>query len=254
MGDGSGGGCDAENGKPGLARSCAAGVYWDVDVTEPAQLVESMDAAMQVLFVHGMGRTSLSGGRLLASLRAQGVATCTFGYVATLQSFASIRERLVARIQSLSADGEYVLIGHSLGGVLLRAAVAALPAGTRQPSRIFLLGSPIKHSRLAHKLHRNWIYRGLTGDCGQLLASRSRMAAIGPSRVPVTCILGVSGWRGRLNPFDGELNDGIVSVSEVSAAWVDEEVRVSALHTYMPSNSRVVQAILARIAHPHHAD
>jgi pimeloyl-ACP methyl ester carboxylesterase len=209
-----------------------------------------MDAPMQALFVHGMGRSSLSGWRLLAGLRAQGVATHTFGYVATLQNFASIRERLVARVNALSADGEYVLIGHSLGGVLLRAAVVSLPAGTRQPSRIFLLGSPIQPSRLARKLRRNWIYRGLAGDCGQLLASSSRMAAIGQSHIPVTCIVGVSGWRGRLSPFKDELNDGIVSVSEVSAAWVDEEVRVPVLHTYMPSNSRVVQAILERFPNP----
>lgn len=203
---------------------------------------------MQALFVHGMGRSSLSGRRLLARLRAQGIVTHAFGYATPFQGFASIRLRLAARIGALSAAGDYVLIGHSLGGVLLRAAVAALPAGTPQPRQIFLLGSPIQPARLAQKLQRNWIYRLLAGDCGQLLASDTRMAQIGPGPTPVTSILGVAGWQGRLSPFRGEMNDGIVSVSEASAAWVAEELRISALHTYLPSNKRVASLILERIA------
>jgi pimeloyl-ACP methyl ester carboxylesterase len=208
---------------------------------------------MQALFVHGMGRSSLSGWRLLARLRSRGIVTDAFGYVATFQDFASIRKRLTARIGALSADGDYVLIGHSLGGVLVRAAVAALPPGTPPPRRIFLLGSPIRPARLARKLRRNWIYRVLAGDCGQLLASRTRMAQIAPGSTPTTSILGVAGWKGRLNPFHGEMNDGIVSVSEAGAAWIAEEIRIPAIHTYLPSNRRVAGIILERIASLHDA-
>ena len=178
---------------------------------------------MQALFVHGMGRSPISGWRLLARLRAQGMRTHTLGYVATFQSFASIRKRLVARIEALAAHGDYVLIGHSLGGVLLRAAVAALPPGTRLPRQIFLLGSPIQPSCLAQKLRRNWLFRALAGDCGQLLASPSRMAAIGAGLVPTISMVGVSGWTGRLSPFKDETNDGLVSVAEASAEWVSED-------------------------------
>ena len=206
---------------------------------------------VQALFVHGMGRSPISGWRLLVRLRAQGITPHAFGYVATFQDFASIRKRLIARIHSLSADGDYVLIGHSLGGVLLRAAVASLPPGTRPPRQIFLLGSPIKPSRLAQKLQRNWIFRMLAGDSGQLLASPTRMAQIEPGSIPVTCILGVAGWKGWPSPFRDEMNDGIVSVSEASAEWIAEEVRIPAFHTYLPSNSRVSKIILERIAFPH---
>lgn len=208
---------------------------------------------MQALFVHGMGRSSLSGWRLLVRLKARDITPHAFGYVATFQSFASIRKRLVAKIHTLSADDDYVLVGHSLGGVLLRAAVASLPAGTRPPRHIFLLGSPIRPARLAQKLQRNWIYRVLAGDCGQLLASSTRMAQIEAGSAPTTSILGVTGWKGWLNPFQGELNDGIVSVSEAGATWITEEIRIPTIHTYLPSNSRVCKIILARIASLHDA-
>lgn len=203
---------------------------------------------MQAMFVHGMGRSPLSGWRLLVRLRARGITTHTFGYAATFQEFASIRKRLVVKIQAISAQGDYVLIGHSLGGVLLRAAVASLPAGTRLPRQIFLLGSPLKPARIAQKLQRNWVYRALARDCGQLLASSARMAQIEPGSTPTISILGITGWKGRLSPFHGEMNDGIVSVSEASADWIAEEIRIPVIHTYMPSSRRVARTILERIA------
>lgn len=202
---------------------------------------------MQALFVHGMGRSPLSGWRLLARLRAEGISTHAFGYAATFQNFASIHQRLVARINAVAAQGDYVLIGHSLGGVLLRAAVASLSSGARRPHQIFLLGSPVRPARMAQKLRRNVFYRLLAGDCGQLLASHTRMAQITPCRIPVTSILGVAGWKGRLSPFHGEMNDGIVAVSEASAEWIAEEIRLPLIHTYMPSNRQVARLILERI-------
>lgn len=203
---------------------------------------------MRALFVHGMGRTPLSGWRLLARLRAKGISTQSFGYAATFQGFAAIRNRLVRRVTALAVKGEYVLIGHSLGGVLLRAAVASLPAGTRLPQRIFLLGSPVQPARIAQKLQRNWLYRMLTGDCGQLLGSQARMVQIGTGLIPTTSILGVAGWRGRFSPFRSEMNDGIVSVSEGSAEWIAEAIHLPVIHTYMPSSKHVARIILERIA------
>ncbi|MHB1084903.1 MAG: esterase/lipase family protein [Thiobacillus sp.] len=210
---------------------------------------------MQALFVHGMGRSPVSGWRLQARLRARGIAPHAFGYATPFQDFSAIRKRLVTRIHALAAQGDYVLIGHSLGGVLLRAALASLPSGTRLPRQLFLLGSPLKPARLAQKLQRNWVFRILAGDCGQLLASQARMGQIEPGSMPVNSIpvigiVGVKGWTGRLSPFSGEENDGIVSVSEVSAAWLTEAIRVPVIHTYMPSSRRVAQIILERIATP----
>jgi pimeloyl-ACP methyl ester carboxylesterase len=202
---------------------------------------------MQALFVHGMGRSPLSGWRLLMWLRAEGITTHAFGYAATFQDFASISQRLAEKIDIVAARGDYVLIGHSLGGVLLRAAASWLPAETRHPHKVFLLGSPVRPVRLAQKFQRNWIYRVLAGDCGQLLASHTRMAQIQPCRVPTTSILGTGGWEGRLSAFPGELNDGIVSISEASAEWIAEEIHLPLIHTYMPSNRHVARIILERI-------
>jgi pimeloyl-ACP methyl ester carboxylesterase len=206
---------------------------------------------MRALFVHGLGRSPLSGWPLLWQLKRAGVTTQTFGYLAALESFAGIRQRLVSRITRLATCGDYVLIGHSLGGVLLRAAVAALPAGVRKPRHIFLLASPVKPSRLAQKFGANPVFRAITGDCGQLLGSGVRMGAIGPTTIPTTAIVGVRGLPFITWPFADEVNDGIVSLAEVSAKWLSAQVPVQATHSLLPFSRRVGEIILEKMNESH---
>ena len=206
--------------------------------------ISIQESRVQVLFVHGMGRSPLSGGVLLWKLRRAGLTTRTFGYSVSFEDFPRIRDRLIAAISGLAARGDYVLIGHSLGGVLLRAAINALPAGTRLPRHLFLLGSPVRPSRLAQRFGRHLIFRLVTRDCGRLLASTSRMAEIGAVAVPTTCIAGIAGFTGARSYFPGELNDGIVSVTEVTADWAVEHVHVPVFHTLMPSSPRVAKLVL----------
>lgn len=205
---------------------------------------------MQVLFVHGMGRSPLSGARLLWLMRREGFSTASFGYAVTFSDFAAIRARLIARIINLAEKGEYLLVGHSLGGVLIRAAIGALPVGTRQPAHVFLLGSPVMPSRLAMKLSSNKLFRLLTRDCGHLLGSTSRMSELGTLQVPVTAIIGVKGNLLSRRHFDGELNDGVVALSEVAPGWITDQVRIETIHTLLPYDKQVAEIILGRLAHP----
>ena len=203
---------------------------------------------MQALFVHGMGRSPLSGLPLLLRLRRGGLLTSIFGYSVALEAFPEIRERLAARISELADKGSYVVVGHSLGGVLLRAALTSLPQAVRRPRHLFLLGSPVQPSRIAQKLGANPVYRGLAGDCGQLLGSTVRMEEIGALAVPTTAIVGRRGlpWPARV--FAGEANDGVVAVSEASADWIRDQVLVDCVHTLLPSSRRVGEIILERLA------
>lgn len=203
---------------------------------------------MQALFVHGMGRSPLSAWAMLWRLKAHGMKVSTFGYVVTFEDFASIKERLAVKISELADKEDYVLIGHSLGGVLLRAALALLPAETRLPKCIFLLGSPVKPARLAQKLRDRRIYRMFTGDCGQLLSSGLRMSEIGPVSVPIISIIGIAGLTGKGSLFGDEPNDAIISVSEARAEWIDEEICIPILHTFLPMSQRVAKIILEKTA------
>lgn len=199
---------------------------------------------MQILFVHGMGRSPLSGAPMLYRLRKRGYAANIFGYSTALENFATIRARLCRKISHIAAQGEYVLIGHSLGGVLLRSALSELPETSRSPKHVFLLGSPVSASRMAKKLNERILFRLLTGDCGQLLSSSEKMATIAGLSVPNTSIVGIQGINGKYSPFFDELNDGIVAVSETQADWIGEEIRVPVIHTFLPSSALVCDILL----------
>src|SRR5262245_47294186 len=164
-----------------------------------------------------MGRSQASGWPLLWQLKRAGLATSAFGYAVSREDFDAITVRLVAKIRLLAMHDDYVLIGHSLGGVLLRAAVNRLPGEMRPAQRMFLLGSPLQPARLGQRFYAHPIYRLFTRDCGQLLGSATRMAAIGAVNVPTTSIAGTRGPAAQHGPFGGELNDGVLTVSEVTA-------------------------------------
>lgn len=184
----------------------------------------------------------------MRTLRRSGLQTSSFGYFVTVEDFKTITKRLADRVSLLASHGDYIVIGHSLGGLLLRAALNSLPSDVRLPKYIFLLGSPIKSSRIALALNRNPVFRALTKDCGQLLGSELRMAEIGAVKgVPCVGIAGIKGWS-RLGPFGAELNDGLVSLSEVSADWLDEQIKLPVVHTLLPSSQEVAQIILERVA------
>jgi hypothetical protein len=142
------------------------------------------------------------------------------------------------------------VIGHSLGGVLLRAAIARLPRGADRPCRLFLLGSPVGAARLAVRLQSRPMYRLLTRDCGQMLASPARMAAIARPAVPVTSVVGTRGWTGPRSPFGLEANDGVVALSEVAADWATDQVRLPLVHTLLPASARVAAIVRERLGAP----
>ena len=203
---------------------------------------------MRVLFVHGMGRSPASGWWMLRQLRRAGLRTACFGYGVSRESFAQVAERLRGRLQLLlAAEEELVLIGHSLGGVLLRQALCSLGETGTRAGHLFLLGSPIQTARLAIRLGGNPLFRLATRDCGQLLASPERMAAVGIPDVPTTAIVGTRGILNRRGPFGTETNDGVVSLSEVSAGWLEDRVFVPVVHTLLPSSGRVAEVILQRL-------
>ncbi len=202
---------------------------------------------MKILFVHGMGRSPASGWMLLRQFKLVGFETATFGYLAAKTTFSEISHRLAATISSILEREELILIGHSLGGVLIRDALRHLPTNCRRPKHLFLLGSPVHSSNLARKLAGNILFRVLTRDCGQLLGSAQRMAAIGPTTIPTTSIVGTRGLTGNLSPFRNEENDGVVSVKEVSAEWIKDQAKVPVIHSFLPSSKLVARIILRRL-------
>ena len=194
---------------------------------------------MNVILIHGMGRTPLSMLLLAARLRAAGLRPKLFAYFVTIENWQKCIHRLHRYIQKNRGDDGYVLVGHSLGGVLARAV---LPQLDPQPQALFLLASPTKACAAARRFSGVGLYKLLCGEMGQLLAQQEFMRDLPQQLVPTKIYAGTAGPTGRFSPFGGHPNDGILTLDETSLP----DIPVLAMpwfHTYIMNSKTVAQDI-----------
>jgi hypothetical protein len=201
---------------------------------------------MNLLLVHGMWRTPLSFALLVRRLRGWGYQTEHFGYAAIAQGYDRIIARLVRRLDRVAQAGPYAVIGHSLGGVLLRSALPGISGPA--PRHLIMLGTPNRPPRLARVLGVRWVYRRLLGECGINLSSPVFYEGLPSPEIPYTIIAGTAGPRGRWSPFGDELNDGIVAVSETRIRDEDPIAILPVTHTFMMNNAAVQGVIRQALA------
>ena len=84
---------------------------------------------MHLILIHGQGRTPLSMIWLARRLRRQGHQVHYFGYLPLAQSFETIVNNFIQTIEAKTGGQSYVIVSHSLGGIISRAALPRL-AGT----------------------------------------------------------------------------------------------------------------------------
>jgi hypothetical protein len=184
---------------------------------------------------------------LVRRLRGWGYGTEQFGYAAIVQRYDSIVCRLRDRLEHLAALGPYSVIGHSLGGLLLRSALAHVSGPP--PKHLVMLGTPNRLPRMARTLGEYWGYRRLMGESGMNLASPAFYAGLPLPGIPYTIVAGTRGLRGRWSPFGHEPNDGIVAVNETRIRDEDPIVLLPVTHTFMMNNA-AVQAVIRQALTP----
>lgn len=202
---------------------------------------------MDVLLVHGLGRTSGSMRWLGRDLRRAGHRPYYFTYFAWAEPYDRIVGRLRARLHPFrSGAAPYAVVGHSLGGLLLRAALAS-DAG-RAPEVLVLLGTPGRSPLMARRALRTAPLRWATRDCGERLATSRLFEELPEPDCPYVVIAGTRGLYGRWSPFGLEPNDGLVAVSETRLGTPDHLVTVRAAHTFMMNNAEVRSHIRRALA------
>ena len=193
---------------------------------------------MHLILIHGQGRTSRSMRLLGWRLQRRGYTVQYFGYSTQRERFTDIRARLAAMLDQMGKP--YAIIGHSLGGILTRAA---LPQLAHAPEHLIMLGPPNNPPLLARMLNDNPLYQRLTADCGQTLADEEFYARLPRPSVPTTIVAGTAGPQGRWSPFGDAVNDGVVSVAETSLGPEYPSVLVPSIHTFIMNSAEVLPAI-----------
>ena len=199
---------------------------------------------MNVLLVHGLGRTPCAMFWLGAALRRAGHRTGYFGYSPTFESLPGILARLTVRLRRMARSGEPVgLAAHSLGGLLLRKALVEVPE--LKVYNFVMMGTPNRPPRMAAYFWQWRLFRMFTRDCIRFLASPDAIPAIPLPHFPYTLIAGTAGPRHPRLAFGEEPNDGIVAVSETRIHDSDMPQLFPVYHSFIMDDRAVQHAVLA---------
>jgi alpha-beta hydrolase superfamily lysophospholipase len=192
------------------------------------------------ILIHGMGRTPLAMLPLANRLRVAGLRPVLFGYSATFESWDHCLDRLGHFVDKHVGDDRFIMVGHSLGTVLTRAVLARLG---HPPLACFFLAPPTQACLAARTFSRYRLYRLLTGEMGQLLASAPFMDALPLPDVPTRIYAGTGGPTGPHAPFGEEANDGLLTVAETTLPAIALRT-VPSLHTFIMNAKIVAQDII----------
>lgn len=199
-----------------------------------------------VVLVHGWWMNGWWMLPLAARLRRGGFDVRTFSYASVRSDLRDSAQRLQRFLETLP-EGVVHLVGHSLGGMVIRALFHYCPP--RQVGRIVTLGTPHQGSVVGTRLARTRVGRRLLGK--SVVDVVRRVAAEWPA--PAREIGVVSGTRsfgiGRCISALPERNDGTLTVSETSFAAGRAQLIAPVTHTGMLTSRRVADAVIRFLRH-----
>lgn len=170
-----------------------------------------------VVVVHGMGRSRVSMALMAHSLEAEGYRVVNWGYSSTSDSIPALGEALARRVAREAHGARVHFVGHSLGNILVRWAIAHDPP--ERLGRVVMLAPPNQGSREADRYAPwlGWFLRPLP----ELRTDRGSTVRSIPD--PAGVEVGIIAGR----------YDGKVSVGEALLPGARDFTVVPAAHTFI---------------------
>jgi triacylglycerol lipase len=188
------------------------------------------------------------------SLRARGAEVRSVGYRSREADVATLAREVAGEIVHWAAADRVSAVTHSMGGLLLRVAVAEGFLGVGQLGRVVMLGPPNRGSELADRLPEipivGPVYERTIGPAGRELGTRpgSLASQLPPVPFEVGVIAGTRSW----NPFFSHLlggpSDGKVRVDRTPVAGMRDFVTVPQWHPFLMLDPRVIRQTISFLA------
>jgi pimeloyl-ACP methyl ester carboxylesterase len=178
---------------------------------------------------------------LARRLRRQGFTVHAFSYPSVRADLSTNAERLAGFLDTLDADTVH-LVGHSLGGILIRALFHHHPQ--QKPGRIVTLGTPHGGSRVAQHLSRYafWCWAMGKGVI-KLLAGAPQHWTPPPREIGVICGTHSFGMGRLLVRHLPRPNDGLLTVKESAFPAAREHLALPVSHTGMLFSREVADQV-----------
>ncbi len=203
-----------------------------------------------VVLLHGMLRDPAMMAPAARALESAGWAVANMSYPSRRRTPAQTAAAASAAARALAEDGaeEVSFVGHSLGGLVARAAMARASEDGWLPGRLVLVGSPARGSSVAGALKDFPGTMALLGASGAILLPGGAASVPLPRGRGVAVIAGGTGGRG-FNPLLPGDNDVTVTVAETRLPEVEEAfLLVRAMHNALPAHRDTIAATSAFLA------
>jgi pimeloyl-ACP methyl ester carboxylesterase len=184
-----------------------------------------------IVLIHGLWMSSWCLSLLARRLRRAGFTVHIFSYASVRSDLRDNAGHLQRFLATLPAKHVH-LVGHSLGGILIRALYQYFPQ--QRPGRIVTLGTPHGGCRVARNLSRYAFWRWAMGKgVIQLLSGELSHWTTPPREMGVICGTRSLGM-GRLLVRDlPPPNDGLLTVKESAFPVARQHLALPVSHTGM---------------------
>ena len=188
-----------------------------------------------IVLLHGLGRTRWSLWPVAREATKRGHVVHNLGYPSRRAPIEELAENVGHRVSRIAADGAVDVVTHSMGGIVLRAAVAAGVIPGESVRRVVMLAPPNHGSQVADRLKDYAFYRLALGPAGQQIGTGEHSV---PLRLPPPPFeVGIIAGRRPNNPFFarvlGDESDGKVTVASAQLDGMRELVVVDRSHTFI---------------------
>lgn len=195
-----------------------------------------MTASPVIILLHGLGRTRWSLWPVAREAARRGYRVHNLGYPSRRAPIEELASRVGDQLRRLVPNGgAFDVVTHSMGGIVLRVAVASGALAAERVRRVVMLAPPNHGSELADRLRDVAVYRWVTGPAGQQIGTGEDSV---PRHLPPPPFeVGVIAGRRATNAvlarvFDTE-SDGKVTVASAHVDGMRELVVVDRGHTFI---------------------
>lgn len=206
-----------------------------------------------VVLLHGLMRTPYSMKPIAREIRARRdppPQVFAFTYASTRDSVAMHAAAFRETIENLPGKPRWKAVGHSMGNIVLRAAIAQWqqegdPKGClARLDRVVMLGPPNQGSSFAKKLSQLGLFETVTGNSGMQLGPQwdDFQSHLAVPTCPFAVVAGDISSQPIQNPWLQGPSDGIVTIDEAKLEGMAEFISFPVLHSFLMQDKRCVQA------------
>ncbi|RMF37884.1 MAG: lipase [Planctomycetota bacterium] len=205
-----------------------------------------------VILLHGLMRSATSMKGLGDAITEAQIGTpICFEYASTRRSVADHASALRDVVRSLPDDARLSFVGHSLGNIVVRHAIADWQSTDDQLTlqrleRVVMLGPPNQGAGIARQLARTGLFEVVVGRSGMQLgpdwSDFARHLATPPC--PFGIVAGNLSETIPQNPLVDSAGDLVVTVDETRLDGAADFLEVACLHSFLMDDPGVQEAVV----------